>query len=352
MRAILRISGLLFFFLATCGAEGGIDWAKTAVPPLRKSDYLWLRDCVSAKSIADVAGAVSCFRDVRNLSIDAEPGTAPSFPSLKFSGLRALGNPPIVVVPDCLEFVLQILRTDDAAFFRSAVSEAINPPPNASFYYQSTSTNPSSVFGIEANHPQRRIPCGEYTSLFNALIRAGYVDGVTLLAGLWSTDDPTGSIKSTIGKVSKPIIVARGTGCAIAASAAASIDKGETESKVRALFCLSDPPDAAVSPGTFASDLGLLQRRRGRLLPVVAGPWGDGNGARRCALPSSISVNLPAALSSSLCSADCIRGGWLKDANLADCFRSRTMSDEIECLSGALVKMEEKLVRPESPLGD
>lgn len=186
---------------------------------------------------------------------------------------------------------------------------------------------------IEFAHPPRRIPGGGYTVLANALQNIGYIDGDSMRAIAWDWHLPVQHITQQIIALidnSNMIMIARGAGCALAASSAKT-------RPIRAILCLSEPTDGILPAGLFANELGLVTRRRGRPVPIVAGPWGDGKGPRRCDIHRSIeSVDIVDSVKV-LCADDCKR--WVKGARIEDCDYEGEMTNELECLINVLLTL-------------
>lgn len=282
----------------------------TALSNVEHTTYATLRSCVLNVSESQVG---ACF--------------AAAAPDSSAPRLLVNGTPPIIIVPDCRESLLELCERSKCSpvFFASVPTI----PPTASLFLPEV---PDSVFAIEAAYPPRRIPGGPYTVLTRTLLSAGYKDGVTLRASAWDWRVPDASSAATVATMrllkSAPgaLLVARGVGCTVAAHALKDIPNA------CALLCLADPPNNSPNFGLYETELGLRARRRPRPLPIVSGPWGDGLTYDQCNAhkksgPASVDTVAPIPVR---CNGDCRR--WLSSARPVDCARYSSLIDEIECL--------------------
>ena len=295
---------LVLLFSLTSSEQVDVDWRTTVLPPIEHSQYRLLHECVSCEE--DVT---ACFKNATKAS-----------PTLGI--LAKMGLPPLLLIPDCLESVLQ--SSTDSTLYFAATSEKI--PADAILAHFPIA---HSVLGVEAAHPPRRIPGGPYTKLVKALKSVGYVDGESMRAVAWDWRLPVDEVlKRIIALLDTPevLVIARGAGCALAARAA-------TNRKISGLICLSEPTDDIMPAGLHANELGLVTRRRGRPIPIIGGPWGDGSGPLRCEMHKGIeAVNV--GQHTALCADNCRR--WITGARQEECEFEGEMTTELQCLLRAL----------------
>lgn len=282
----------------------------TSLTSIPHSAYLSLRTCIANTAPEN---ATACFASVAP--------TAPA-PTL------LTGAPPLILVPDCEESVLQHCNNHDCTPLFTATEHEI--PTTATLLHPNV---PHSAFTVEASRPSRRVPGGPYTTLVRSLLRAGYSDGNTLSAAPWDwrvrdgAQEAAMNIKLLLARADDDaLLVARGAGCAIAAQALAD------GRRAVALLCIATSPSAVTQFAPYEAELGIRVRRRVRPLPVVPGPWGDGNTPTRCGehaevqpVPISRISHLPVR-----CNGDC--GRWLPGAHSIECGNELPMVTEIECL--------------------
>ncbi len=304
-------------FLLTSFAHSHDEfWSTTVLPPINRASYHSLRACVLNKQPRH---ATSCF-------------TNASAPTSQLKSLLTSGMPPLLLVPDCLESILES-QQDSAPLFTATAPIATTTTTTVNIESASLlrSKIHHSVRNLEVAHPPRRVPGGGYTVLVNALHKIGYVDGETMRAAAWDWRLPVDNAVERVSALldhSEMIVVARGAGCALAAKAA-------TSKRIRALLCLSEPTDGIVPAGLYANELGLVVRRRGRPVPIVSGPWGDGTGPRRCEAHRNIEAVDGASLTV-LCADDCRR--WVKGARIEECDRESVLTNELDCLVNVLIE--------------
>lgn len=254
----------------------------------------------------------------------------------KLNGLIEMGLPSIVLVPDCDESVHVVCNTSQGCSAHFAACGNARTPPAAELLGPKVG---DSAYAVEA---AASCGAGPYARLVRALLHTGYEDKVTLRAAAWDAGNLDGArifLSWVLQQEPRLLLVARGFGCALAAStvafAAATVDVADVK-----VLCLGAAPDPVPDAALHAHELGLMVRRRGRPLPIVHGPWGDGTvagssaDAGRCGV-RPVQAPVDKGTATVYCAGDCKR--WVIGAKHVDCRTDGTaLQRQLECLVSAI----------------